>query len=321
MIVISLITIATVYLIPDVAVLTVIIATTLLISSVLIFTLWRYREIDKLSIYLQKISSGDYALDVRDNREGELSILKNNIYKVTLMLAEQGELLKRDKIHLTEAISDISHQLKTPLTSMTVMVDLLSDPGLPAKKREEFTRNISTQLDRIEWLVSSLLKLSKIDAGTVTFKREKIKVKELLEMALNPIRIPIELKEQQILIRGKDEVSFFGDLNWTIEALVNLIKNCVEHAPQGGTIELSFAENVLFTEIMIKDNGKGIAKEDLPHLFNRFFKGKGANEDSIGIGLAMTHSIITKQNGHLDVTSEQGKGTTFRIKFYKEKTK
>lgn len=316
--VISLIAIIIVYLVPNSAVVTVFILALLLISSCLIFTSWRYREIRELSEYLHKISSGDYTLDVRDNREGELSILKNNIYKVTLMLAEQGELLKKDKVHLTEAISDISHQLKTPLTSMIVMVDLLNDPKLPNEKRIEFTRNIRVQLERIEWLVSSLLKLSKIDAGTVVFKQERIRVKELIEMALDPIRIPIEIKKQTIVIKGEEKVGFIGDLNWTVEALINLIKNCVEHTQEGGSIEISFEENVLFTEILIKDNGKGIAKEELPYLFNRFYKGENASEDSVGIGLAMAYSIITNQNGDLEVRSEQGQGTTFRIKFYQK---
>lgn len=319
--IINIIVITGVWLFPEAAVFVVIIASFLILIAVFTFTFWRYREIEKLSTYLQKISSGDYTLDVRDNREGELSILKNNIYKVTLMLAEHSELLKKDKIHLTEAISDISHQLKTPLTSMTVMVDLLNDAKLPTEKRVEFTHNISTQLERIEWLVTSLLKLSKIDAGTVTFKRGKISVHRLIEKALDPLRIPIEIKGQTILVAGKDDVSFLGDLNWTVEALINILKNCVEHTQQGGTIELSFTENILFTELIIKDNGKGIAKEDLPYLFNRFFKGKGASEDSIGIGMAMAHSIITNQNGHLDVTSEQGQGTTFQIKFYRGKSK
>ena len=319
--IIGLATILIVYLIPDIAVMAVIIATILILSSVFIFTHWRYREIEKLSAYLQEISSGNYKLDVRDNREGELSILKNNIYKVTLMLAEQAELLKKDKIHLTEAISDISHQLKTPLTSMTVMADLLNDAKLPSEKRAEFTQNLSKQLDRIEWLVSSLLKLSKIDAGTIVFKQDKINVKELTEKTLDPLRIPIELKEQTISITGKEDVRFLGDMNWTSEALINILKNCIEHTPTGGTIQLSFSENVLYTELIIKDNGKGIAKEELPYLFNRFFKGKNTSEDSVGIGLAMAHSIITNQNGHLEVESEQGKGTTFRIKFYKEKAK
>ncbi|WP_439951347.1 sensor histidine kinase [Neobacillus novalis] len=287
----------------------------LLIGCSWIFTSWRYREIEKLSSYLRQISGGDYSLDVRDNHEGELSILKNNIYKVTIMLSEQRSLLQQDKIKLTNAISDISHQLKTPLTSMLMMADLLSDANLPAAKRTEFTHNIRIQLERIEWLVSSLLKLSKIDAGTVHFKEDVILVKRLLQKALEPVLIPMDIKEQNVLIDGDDRVSFVGDLNWTAEAVINILKNCVEHTQEGGRITISFSENALFTEIVITDNGKGIAKEDLPYIFKRFYKGKNAGEDSIGIGLAMAHSIITSQNGVIDVKSKNGEGTQFRIKF------
>src|SRR5690625_3411773 len=305
------------YIFPSTALVLLFFTATLLIISVLIFTRWRYREIEKLSGYLRQISSGDYSLDVRDNHEGELSILKSDIYKVTLMLSEQSELLKKDKIKLTEAISDISHQLKTPLTSMTMMVDLLSDAKLPDEKRKEFTHNISTQLERIDWLVSSLLKISKIDAGTVVFKQDKVFVKDLIQKSLGPVLIPMDIKEQSLSIKGDETVSFRGDLNWTVEALINILKNCVEHTCQGGAIHISFSENALFTEIVIADTGKGIPKEDLPHIFNRFYKGKTASEDSVGIGMAMAHSIITNQNGHIEVTSEHGQGTTFQIKFYK----
>ncbi|MDD2498121.1 MAG: HAMP domain-containing sensor histidine kinase [Desulfitobacteriaceae bacterium] len=290
----------------------------MLIGCSLLFTQWRYREIQKLSGYLRKISSGDFTLDVRDNKEGELSILKNDIYKVTFMLSEQSTLLKQDKIQLTNAISDISHQLKTPLTSMMVMSDLLNDPKLPLQKRMEFTRNIRIQLERIEWLVSSLLKLSKIDAGTVQFKKEEVSVKRLIQKSLEPILIPMDIKEQTISITGEDTVTFLGDLNWTAEAVINILKNCVEHTQEGGKLSLSFSENTLFTEIIISDNGKGILKEDLPHIFQRFYKGKNAGEGSIGIGLAMAQSIIRSQNGDIEVKSEKQKGTQFRIKFYKQ---
>ncbi|ETI70764.1 sensor histidine kinase [Neobacillus vireti] len=296
----------------------VFIISALLIGCSLLFTSWRYREIEKLSSYLRQISSGDYSLDVRDNHEGELSILKNNIYKVTIMLSEQGSLLQQDKIKLTNAISDISHQLKTPLTSMMMMADLLSDANLPAAKRTEFTHNIRIQLERIEWLVSSLLKLSKIDAGTVHFKKEVVSVKRLLQKALEPVLIPMDIKEQTVLLDGDDQVSFVGDLNWTAEAVINILKNCVEHTQEGGRITISFSENALFTEIVIADNGKGIAKEDLPHILKRFYKGKNAGEDSIGIGLAMAHSIITSQHGDIEVNSKNGEGTQFRIKVYKQ---
>jgi signal transduction histidine kinase len=290
----------------------------LLIGCCLLFTRWRYREIEKLSGYLRQISSGNYSLDVRDNQEGELSILKNDIYKVTLMLSEQRLLLQEDKIKLTNAISDISHQLKTPLTSMTVMADLLSDPDLDVEKRIEFTRKISLQLDRIGWLVSSLLKFSKIDAGTIQFKKDSIKVKKLVQKSMVPILIPMDIKEQRILIEGEDATSFIGDCNWTTEAMINILKNCVEHTPAGGEITISFAENTLFTEIVITDNGKGIPKAEIPYIFKRFYKGTNANEDSVGIGLALAQSIITEQNGTIDVVSEVGKGTQFRIKFYKQ---
>ncbi|MHA2855988.1 sensor histidine kinase [Paenibacillus lautus] len=289
----------------------------LLIGGSLLFTKWRYREIEKLSVYLREISSGNDTLDVRDNQEGELSILKNDIYKVTRMLSEHRSLLQRDKLQLTDAISDISHQLKTPLTSMTVMADLLSAPDLPPAKRTEFTHHIRIQLERIDWLVSSLLKLSKMDAKTIPFKKDRIPMKSLIQKALEPVMIPMDIKGQTVSIEGDDNVSFVGDFNWTAEAVINILKNGVEHTPEGGAIAISFSENALYTEIVIADNGKGIPKEDLPYIFKRFYKGKNASEGSIGIGLAMAQSIIASQNGVIDVTSDGEKGTQFRIKFYK----
>lgn len=290
----------------------------ILISCTLIFTKWRYLEIEKLSGYLRQITSGDFTLDVRDNHEGELSILKSDIYKVTRMLSEHGTLLKEDKAKLTNAISDISHQLKTPLTSMMVMVDLLRDPQLAENKRVEFTRNIQVQLERMEWLVSSLLKLSKIDAGTIAFKKEPVMVKELVKRAVEPLLVPMDIKLQNLNIDGDENAAFTGDFNWSAEALINILKNCVEHTDEGGEISISYYENALFTEISIRDNGKGIPKDDLPYIFKRFYKGKNANDDSVGIGLAMASSMIKSQKGDIEVTSEIGVGTLFQIKFYKQ---
>ncbi|OMF28944.1 sensor histidine kinase KdpD [Paenibacillus sp. FSL H8-0259] len=295
----------------------VIIVSVLLTGTALLFTKRRYYELEKLSVYLREISSGQASLDPRDNQEGELSILKNDIYKVTRMLSEHRSLLQRDKLQLTDAISDISHQLKTPITSMTVMADLLSAPDLPSLKRTEFTHHIRIQLERIDWLVSSLLKLAKMEAGTIPFKKDRIHMGTLIEKALEPVMIPMDIKGQTVSITGDDNVSFAGDFRWTAEAVINILKNGVEHTPEGGAITITFSDNVLFTEIVIADNGEGIPKEDLPYIFKRFYKGKNANEGSIGIGLAMAHSIIASQNGVIDVTSDSGTGTEFRIKFYK----
>ncbi|KKK36465.1 histidine kinase [Mesobacillus campisalis] len=296
----------------------VLIVAILLIGCALVFTKWRYREVEKLSGYLQQISNGNFKLDVRDNHEGELSLLKSQIYKVTRMLSEQRALLVEDKTKLSNAISDISHQLKTPLTSMMVMADLLRDNSLEDAKRAEFTRNLQVQLERMEWLVSSLLKLSKIDAGTIAFKKEKVLVGPLVRKAIEPLLVPMDIKMQRLSVNGDENAAFIGDFNWSAEALINIIKNCVEHTGEGGEIRITFSENALYTEIEIGDNGKGIAKEDLPYIFKRFYKGKNASDDSVGIGLAMAHSIIASQQGDIVVKSEKGAGTTFQIKFYKQ---
>ncbi len=313
---ISVLGIITGYYISPIAALLIAITTSLIIFITLYYTKKRYSEIKRLSHYLRQISSGDDSLDIRDNHEGELSILKSEIYKVTTMLAEQRSLLQKDKIHLTNAISDISHQLKTPLTSMSMMVELLQSSTLPMKKRMEFTKTIRTQLERIEWLVSALLKLSKIDAGTAQFQREAILVRDLVDKAIETVLIPLDIKEQKVIIDGDPQAIVHADINWTSEALINIFRNAVSHTPELGELHIKFSQNPLFTEIMIRDSGPGIPKEDLPHIFKRFYRGKYAAKDSVGIGLAMAYSIIKKQDGDINVTSSQKEGTIFTLKFY-----
>lgn len=284
----------------------------------LVITRRRYSDIKELSRYLRRIYSGDYSLDIRDNEEGELSILKNEIYKMTLMLSKQADQLRAEKVLLANAISDISHQLKTPLTSMTVLADLLSSEKLEPEKRREFTRTLDTQLERMEWLLTSLLKLSKIDTGTIKFKQEPFTAAELIDKAMKPLLIGMELKEQTLVIEDTEKVTFTGDINWVAEALINIIKNCIEHTPTGGLIKIKTEDNPIYTGISIVDNGSGIACEDLPYIFKRFYKGKNAGEESVGIGLAMAKSIIENQCGDIYVTSQPNQGTRFVIKFYKQ---
>lgn len=195
---------------------------------------------------------------------------------------------------------------------------IIREEKLDSEKRIKFTKNIESQLKSMEWLLTSLLKLSKIDAGTVSFKKDKVLVGELIKKALNPLLIPMEIKEQKLFIDGKENTSFIGDINWTTEAIVNILKNCIEHTKNEGIISIFYDENPLYTEIKIKDNGIGIEKEDLPYIFKRFYKGKNASDESVGIGLAMAKSIITNQNGDLSVKSKKSEGTEFSIKFYKE---
>ncbi len=201
--------------------------TVLFVISINVYqSTWRYREIGKLSSYLRKIGSSKETFDLSDHEEGELSILKSEIYKVTKLLSEQSFQLNSDKTKLADAIGDISHQLKTPLTSMTVMADLLADPNLPVEKRKEFTKSLTLQLERIDWLVSSLLKLSKMDAGTIVFKKETVQVSALIEEVIEPLRIPMELKNQTLQLEGREDLQVIGDFHWIKEALINIVKKC-----------------------------------------------------------------------------------------------
>ena len=279
-----------------------------------VFTFYRYQRIKKTTHYLERIQHGE-VLELRDNREGELSILKNEIYKLSVKLNHQAELLQRDKTYLADALSDISHQMKTPLTSMLMMVDLLEE-DLPLEKRIEFTRNIGTGLERMEWLVQALLKLSKLDANAVIFRQERIHIAKLIEDAVRPLAIGLELREVSIEYNLSPSHEIQGDFKWLSEAFANLIKNCMEHTPRGGTVTISSEENNFYTKIVVSDTGEGIASEDLPHIFERFYRGKNAGKDSVGIGLALAKQIINQQNASIDVSSKVGVGSQFEIRFY-----
>lgn len=280
-------------------------------------TAYRYRQLKELSAYLKEIIGGNYRLEPLKDQEGELSILRSDIYKMAVNLRSQAELLQKDKGYLADTLSDISHQLKTPMTSLMVMTELLADGCLPEEKRKLFAERIHSQLERMEWLITSLLKMSRLDAGTVIFKKEPVLVRELAEKAAEHLMIPMDMKQLDFTVEA-DEEYLIGDREWTAEGLANILKNCMEHTPEGGRIQVTAAEWNVYTEIRVSDTGEGICEEDLPHIFERFYRGKNASTDSVGIGLAMAKYIFERQNGVIEVESERGRGTTFRIKFYRQ---
>jgi signal transduction histidine kinase len=273
-------------------------------------------QVAGLSAYLRQIEGGDYALDVRDNGEGSFSLLKNDLYKVTVRLREQAEMLQKDKTTLSNLITDISHQIKTPLTSMGVLADLLAEDP-PEEDRRAFIERLRAQLWRIQWLIAALLKLARLDAGTAAFKSEPVALRELVRRALEPLQIPLEIKKQHLEVHGDDGASFTGDLNWSAEALTNVVKNCVEHTPEGGKIKIVYAANVLYAEITVSDDGEGIAVADLPNIFNRFYRGANAGENSVGIGLALAKAIFNAQGGDITVHSQRGMRTSFEIRIFR----
>lgn len=282
-----------------------------------IITKQRYHKIYQLSFYLQDLYEGKEMFDIRDYQEGELSILKSDIYKITQILKQQKDIVLKDRSFLADHLGNISHQIKTPLTSMFVMCELLNDPDLPEKKRAEFIKQMKNQLERMDWLVSTLLKISKIDANTISFDTQEYSLRTLLEESMESLLIPVELKQQEIYIDCDTMIQVWTDKNWTKEAFSNVIKNCIEHTPIAGNIQLICEDNPLHTAIYIRDNGMGIAKEDIPHVFERFYRGKNASKDSVGIGLSLSKTIFLHQNAQIEVQSEVGKGTTFTIRFYK----
>lgn len=296
------------------------IVTTSFIFVLFLIILFCYRKkqnkkLECLNEYMNSILNGDYSLDIRDYEEGNLSILKNYIYKMTIKLKEQTDLAISQKNSLENILSDISHQIKTPLTSMYVINDILESDNLTKKEKNEFLSKNKSQLERIERLVVSLLNLSRLENGFIKLKREKIKANKLIEEALESMLIPIELKNQGVIL-DIDEAILNIDLYWTIEAINNIIKNAYEHTPDGGTIKISVKDNPLYTEIRIEDNGIGIPKKDLPHIFERFYIGSN-NKNSIGIGLNMAKKVIELEDGTINVDSKVNQYTIFYIKFYK----
>lgn len=277
---------------------------------------YRYRKLQKLSSDLDKLLVDGIPLPIRDYQEGELSILANHIQKLTLRLIESAEVVENDKKHLADSLADISHQLRTPLTSMNLTTSMLRDPELPTEKRMELTGELRSLLTRTEWLVETLLKLSKLDAGTVKLAQDPVRVKNLIARAAKPIAIPMDLRNQTLIINCAEE-TFTGDLVWTAEAMGNIMKNCMEHTPESGTITVTASETALYTQIEVQDTGAGFDAKDIPHLFERFYKGSNASETSYGIGLALARTVITAQNGTVQAANGSN-GAKFVIKFYKQ---
>lgn len=276
-----------------------------------------YNDLSDMTKYVYYSSEGK-SFDMKNkNQEGQIGLLKTELLKMTTILNEKVELLKTEKIFLNNTISDISHQLKTPMTSLIMLNDSLYN-DIPYEVKIDFLNKIKNQLNRMDWLIKSMLKLSKVEAKVINFKKDKVKFSELIHRAMQSMKIPMEIKNQKLTIEGSDNISYIGDIDWSVEALVNIIKNCVEHTPEFGNITITYKENPLFSELIIKDDGEGIHKKDIPHVFKRFYRGRSSSkEDSVGIGLAMSKSIIESQNGDIYVNSEKGKGTEFHIIFHK----
>lgn len=288
---------------------------------ILIFYLYdknKSKKIKEITKMISKINNRQFDIDINDFNEGELSILKNEISKTTIMLRQVADNSVKDKLNLKDSLGDISHQLKTPLTSITIMIDnILDSPDMNEKTRKKFLINIKREILNINFLVMSLLKLSKFDANVVKFNKESVYLKDIIIESIKNVSMIKELKNITIKVSGDDNIKLLCDFKWQVESITNILKNSIEHTSEYGTVEVNYSENKLYTRILIKDNGKGIDSDDLPHIFDRFYKGKNGSDDSFGIGLSLSKTIIEKEGGSITVKSTPNIGTIFTIKYLK----
>lgn len=289
-----------------------------ILMGVFLYQRRRNQKVDEFVQYIRRIEQGVYQIPLDENEEEELSELKNELYKITVMLRETAELSKKQKRALSDSVSDISHQLKTPLTSCLILLDNMTESThMEEGTRRQFVAEITRQLTSVNWLVQVLLKLSRLDAGVVELKEEEIRIQQLLEQAIDKVALLAEWKEISIQVSGELQAVIRGDARWLQEAFINLIKNAIEHSPAKSEIQITVEDNQVYTGVRIRDYGCGISMEEQKHIFERFYRSSAAKEDSVGIGLALAQEIIKRGNGSLTVESEVGQGTTFLIKFLK----
>lgn len=274
------------------------------------------KELSRLSTAVDRVLRNTEQLVIEEFDEGEISLLSSEIRKMTIRLREKNTALQKEQQFMKESLEDISHQLRTPLTSMILLVGLLRDPSKKAHQRE-YLQELSKLLSHMQWLIETLLTLSRVEAGAVRFQEVPVRCRDLLAAALEPLSVALELKDIAVTVNVEGEPSFPGDMHYCTEALVNLLKNCMEHTPEGGSITIEAKENPICTCILITDSGNGISAEDLPHIFERFYRSSEFAKNGYGIGLAFARKVITAQNGRIKVRNADPHGAQFELCFYK----
>ena len=280
----------------------------------LVTSLRRDRQMEQLSQCIDQALYGRDGALLSACQEGELAILQTQLQKLLVKLRQSSARDQEDKAFLRDSIADISHQLRTPMTSLNLIAAMLPEVGGDSVRQRELQQQLNQLLQRIDWLVDALLNLAKIDAGTAYFRRNTLDAAQVLRQAAEPLEIALEIREITLQVTGSG--SYIGDGAWSAEALGNILKNCMEHVPQGGKILVEISQTPLYTQLCLQDTGPGFAPDDLPHLFERFYKGHNAAANSFGIGLALAQRIISAQNGTIRAQNAPEGGALFTVRFY-----
>ncbi len=295
----------------------IIFALILVIIFINVYVYLNNRNVKKLVYYVEEINKKNYKLDIISNKESDLSILQNEIYKTMVMLRENADNSLKDKKNLKDSLSDISHQLKTPLTSISIMLDnIIDDPNMDDSIRNDFIMDIKREIININFLVYNILKLSLFDTNTVKFRREMVNLEEIINTSIKNVSLLADLKNINITVEGNLDYFIKADSKWEIEAITNIIKNSIEHSNENQDVVIKTRKNDVFTELSINDRGVGISSKDIKNVFKRFYK-LNDNDNGFGIGLSLAKEIIEADNGTIKVKSEVGKGTSFIIRYMK----
>ena len=281
----------------------------LFISTFLYRNKMQNMRIRALAEYLEQVNTGKAAI-LSASGEDDFSRLEDEIYKTVTYLYQTKDSAVQAKNDFAENLSNIAHQIKTPITAISLSVQIMKQ-SIDNRHLEQ----VEKQLLRLTHLEEALLVLSRIDAGTLHLQRDEVDVFTLLVLAADNLQELFASSRTSVHIPEQGEMLVTADLDWTMEAVMNLMKNCMEHSP-GGMIHCSYAQNPLYTEILIWDDGEGFAKEDIPHLFERFYRGQNASEGGIGIGLALSKEMIERQNGTIRAQNRPDGGALFEIRFY-----
>lgn len=275
----------------------------------------RQKKLFMLEYYMKRISRGDYSLDLSDNSEDELSSLKNELYKLTIMLKEQAEVAVARKAALAESVSDISHQLKNPLTSVRILLDNINEnPEMDEAVKKKFIKEISKQVNQMSWLTISMLKLSRLDAGVVEFDIKEISVDRMINETIEMLEVIAELRSVEVKYSAAEGAVVMGDYNWMREALYNILKNAIEHSPVGEKVLIDVRQNSVYISVTVTNKGETLTEKQQRQIFERYYSEAKSDDNSIGIGLSLAKAILERQGGRLTVQSEEGE-TTFELKF------